>query len=260
MARPRDRCQDVRVKQVRPYRGIEAADRLAQRRRQLLEAGLDLLGAEDGEVTVRAVCRTAGLAARYFYESFADKDDFVGAVYDWVIADIATSTQAAVDAVPLADQTMAGMANIVHLIAQDRRIGRLLFSVKLSNEVLTRKRVESVALFATLLGQHAGDALHLQENDYLRATSYVRGRRCDPDDQRVAVRRGRADSRAAHQTVALDARRGGRLASAGELTCRARSCSAPAATLAAHIQFFGYWQNTQASAHRSRALPAAPQP
>ncbi|MGW4096430.1 TetR/AcrR family transcriptional regulator [Mycobacterium sp. NPDC004974] len=160
------------MKQVRPYRGIEAADRLAQRRSQLLEAGLDLLGGEDAEVTVRAVCRTAGLAARYFYESFGDKDDFIGAVYDWVIADIATSTQAAVAAVPLADQTMAGMANIVHLIAQDRRIGRLLFSVKLSNEVLARKRVESTALFATLLGQHAGDALQLQENDYLRAVSY----------------------------------------------------------------------------------------
>ncbi|MCV7067978.1 TetR/AcrR family transcriptional regulator [Mycolicibacterium farcinogenes] len=160
------------MKQVRPYRGVEAADRVAQRRSQLLEAGLDLLGAEDAEITVRAVCRTAGLAARYFYESFADKDDFIGAVYDWVIADIATSTQAAVAAVPLADQTAAGMANIVHLIAEDPRIGRLLFSVKLSNEVLTRKRVESTALFAALLGQHAGDALDLRENDYLRATSH----------------------------------------------------------------------------------------
>lgn len=160
------------MKQVRPYRGVEAADRVAQRRSQLLEAGLDLLGAEDAEITVRAACRTAGLAARYFYESFADKDDFIGAVYDWVITDIATSTQAAVAAVPLADQTAAGMANIVHLIAEDPRIGRLLFSVKLSNEVLTRKRVESTALFAALLGQHAGDALDLRENDYLRATSH----------------------------------------------------------------------------------------
>lgn len=160
------------MKQVRPYRGIEAADRLAQRRSQLLEAGLDLLGAEDGEVTVRAVCRSAGLAARYFYESFADKDDFIGAVYDWVITDIATSTQAAVDAVPLADQTAAGMANVVHLIAKDPRIGRLLFSVKLSNEVLARKRAESTALFATLLGQHAGGALKLAENDRLKATSH----------------------------------------------------------------------------------------
>ena len=47
-----------------------------------------------------------------------------------------------------------------------------LFSVKLSNEVLARKRAESTALFATLLGQHAGDALQLRANDYLRATSH----------------------------------------------------------------------------------------
>ncbi|MDH6198540.1 AcrR family transcriptional regulator [Mycobacterium frederiksbergense] len=158
------------MKPVRPYRGIEAADRLAQRRSQLLEAGLDLLGTEDTEVTVRAVCRNAGLAARYFYESFADKDHFVAEVYDWVIADIATSTQAAVTAVPLAEQTQAAMTNIVHLIVKDQRIGRLLFSTRLSNEVLARKRVESTALFATLLGQHVGDTWQLRHDDSANAT------------------------------------------------------------------------------------------
>ena len=172
MAGAVDGCQDGGVKQVRPYRGVEAADRLAQRRRQLLEAGLHLLGTDGAEVTVRAVCRSAGLAARYFYESFTDKNDFIGAVYDWVITEIAASTQTAVAAVPLAEQTAAGMSNIVRLIDKDPRIGRLLFSTKVSNEVLARKRVESVAFFAALLGQHAGDALHLQDNDYLRATSF----------------------------------------------------------------------------------------
>lgn len=29
----------------------------------------------------------------------------------------------------------------------------------------------------------------------------------------------------------------------------------PSAPLAAHVQFFGYWHNTQAMTHRSRALP-----
>ena len=141
---------------VRPYRGIEAADRLAQRRGQLLEAGLDVLGADGAELTVRAVCQRAGLAARYFYESFNDKNDFIAAVYDWVIADIATSTQAAVAAVPVPEQTTAGMANIVRIIADDPRIGRLLFSTKLSNEVLARKRIEGIGFFAALFGQHAG--------------------------------------------------------------------------------------------------------
>ena len=42
-----------------------------------------LLGGEAGPaLTVRAVCRQAGFTERYFYESFADRDEFVRAVYD----------------------------------------------------------------------------------------------------------------------------------------------------------------------------------
>ena len=36
------------------------------------------------------------------------------------------------------------------------RVGRLLFSVELSNTVIVRKRAESTALFAALLFAHAG--------------------------------------------------------------------------------------------------------
>ncbi|HEY4795002.1 MAG TPA: TetR family transcriptional regulator, partial [Mycobacterium sp.] len=82
---------------ARPYGGVDAADRLATRRARLLEAGLDLLGGDvAADLTVRGVCRQAGVAARYFYESFADKDEFVGAVFDSVIAELAFTTQAAV--------------------------------------------------------------------------------------------------------------------------------------------------------------------
>ena len=88
--------------QIRPYRGIEAGQRIAERRRRLLTAGLDLLGAAPtpGDLTVRAICAQSGLAARYFYENFTDKDAFVSAVFDWVVADIAATTQAAVTAWP----------------------------------------------------------------------------------------------------------------------------------------------------------------
>ena len=140
--------------QVRPYRGIDAAERLAQRRGRLLAAGLDLLGAPDQdltELTVRAICRQAGLGVRYFYESFTDKDDFVAAVFDSVIADIAATTQAAVAAAPPKEQSRAGMANVVMTIAGDARVGRLLFSTQLSNAVIVRKRSDSTALFAALL-------------------------------------------------------------------------------------------------------------
>ncbi len=160
--------------QVRPYRGVAAAQRLAQRRLRLLDAGLELLGAgaEDlAELTVRAICAKAGLGVRYFYETFHDKDDFAGQVYDWVIADIAATTQAAVVAAPPREQPRAAMANIVHTIAADQRVGRLVFSVELSNTVIMRKRVESTALFAQLLLQHAG-AVGPYENELDEATAH----------------------------------------------------------------------------------------
>jgi AcrR family transcriptional regulator len=162
------------VAQIRPYRGIEAAERLTQRRRRLLDTGLDLLGAENVEtdLTVRAICRRAGLTARYFYESFADKDEFVGAVFDWVVADIAATTQAAVTAARPEEQTRAAMANIVRTIVNDPRVGRLLFSSHLANPVLARKRIEAGSLMAMLSGQQVVSTLNVPDNEKVKATGY----------------------------------------------------------------------------------------
>ncbi|OBF82692.1 TetR family transcriptional regulator [Mycobacterium sp. 852002-51163_SCH5372311] len=160
---------------TRPYRGVDAAARLAERRGRLLDAGLDLLGSDQPDIaalTVRGVCRRAGLASRYFYESFADKDEFVSGVFDWVVADLAATTQAAVAAVRPEEQTRAGMANIVRTIANDARVGRLLFSTQLGDPVIVRKRVESSALFAMLYGQHAVNALRAPANDRIKAGAH----------------------------------------------------------------------------------------
>lgn len=160
---------------ARPYRGVEAAERLAARRHQLLDAGLDLLGAHGrdiSELTVRGVCQRAGLSARYFYESFADKDDLVGQVFDWVVADLTATTQAAVAAVPKDEQARAGMANVVRTVAGDGRVGRLLFSTELANAVVMRKRAESSTLFAVLYGQHAIDTLRAPANERVKAAAH----------------------------------------------------------------------------------------
>jgi AcrR family transcriptional regulator len=159
--------------QVRPYRGVEAADRVAERRRRFLEAGLDILGSDTdlSELTVRGICRQAGASLRYFYESFTDKDDFVGQIFDWVIADIAATTQAAIAAAPLNEQTRAGIANIVRTVAADTRVGRLLFSWQLSNSVVLHKREESFGLMVMLTFQHAG-TLGAQANDRIKAAAH----------------------------------------------------------------------------------------
>ncbi|WP_422742848.1 TetR/AcrR family transcriptional regulator [Mycobacterium sp. WMMD1722] len=165
--------------QVRPYRGVEAPERAAQRRLRFLQAGLDLLGSpeygivdESAELTVRAICRRAGVTVRYFYEAFADKDEFVAAVFDWVINDIATTTQAAAATAGPRQRNRAVMTDIVRTVAGDPRVGRLLFSSKLSNAVVMRKRAESGALFAMLSGRHASTALQQTPNDRITAAAH----------------------------------------------------------------------------------------
>ena len=159
---------------MRPYRGIQPADRQARRRAKLLAAGVDILGsASDPQaLTVRGVCRQAGLAARYFYESFSDKDEFIGAVFDSVIGQLAATTQAAVASAPPREQNRAAMANIVRTIVADPRVGRLLFSADLADALLVRKRAESEALFVMLSGQHVGRSFDLGQNDRIKATAH----------------------------------------------------------------------------------------
>ena len=70
---------------ARPYRGIPQDERRAQRRTQLIEAGVAVYG-ERGyrQATVKAVCEAAGLTERYFYESFANSDELLIACFNAV--------------------------------------------------------------------------------------------------------------------------------------------------------------------------------
>jgi AcrR family transcriptional regulator len=163
-----------RVAQVRPYRGVDARDRDASRRRRFLDAGLELLGGDEApdELTVRAICKQAGLAVRYFYEHFGDKDDLVSAVFDSVTAQLASTTQAAVAAAPGAEQNRAGIANLVAMISDDPRVGRLLFSTRLSNAVLLRKRAELGGIFALLSREYIESALRVPGNSHISAIAH----------------------------------------------------------------------------------------
>ena len=158
--------------QTRSYRGVGAGERLAQRRQRFIEAGLDLLGQTDPEeLTVRAICAQAGLTARYFYESFGDKDVFVEAVFDAVTAQLAIGTTRAIAGLPAAEQNRAGVANIIRSISDDPRIGRLLFSTELSNAVILRMRAQREGLFVMLGDQHIRHALGVDGSNRLKATT-----------------------------------------------------------------------------------------
>jgi AcrR family transcriptional regulator len=150
----------------RSYKGLPAAERANQRRQRLLEVGLDMLGGADGpeDLTLRTVCGRSGLAQRYFYESFADKDEFAAAIYDWALAGLVSSAQEAVAAVPPPEQARAGITSLVRTISADRRIGQLLFSPNQISLVLVRKRFESTAMFVSLFAQHLRYTFHPNES------------------------------------------------------------------------------------------------
>ncbi|TYQ11836.1 UNVERIFIED_ORG: TetR family transcriptional regulator [Gordonia westfalica J30] len=146
---------------LRAYGGEGGDTRVARRRTSLIDAALDLLGADDAEaVTVRGVCRRAGLTARYFYESFESVDQLVEVVYDGVIEEIAHSSLAAfAEGETMRSKVSGAVAVIVDLIDKDRRKGRLLFSQALLSPVIAAKRMESTTLFAGLTLQSASSVL-----------------------------------------------------------------------------------------------------
>jgi AcrR family transcriptional regulator len=115
---------------VRSYGGVTAAERVANRRARLLEAGLECFGTAGFTATgVKDVCRAAGLTDRYFYESFKDGRQLFLAVFDAVTdALFSTVADAVVAAAPAAeDQLRAAISTFLHALAEDPRRARVVF-------------------------------------------------------------------------------------------------------------------------------------
>lgn len=112
---------------VRPWRGVSAEDRRTQRRAQLLEACLDVVGdaGVDG-TTVDAIVERAGLSKRYFYESFADRHDVLAEAVDALMHRVRGRLVAAVAGVESsAERLRATVATLVRALAEDPRSARL---------------------------------------------------------------------------------------------------------------------------------------
>jgi len=127
------------------WSGVPLEDRQALRRDELIAAGVHLLGGESGPaVTVRAVCREAGLTERYFYESFSDRDEFVRAVYD----DVCTR---AMSALMSATTPREAVEQFVALMVDDPVRGRVLLLAPAVEPVLVRSGAEWMPSFIELL-------------------------------------------------------------------------------------------------------------
>ena len=127
------------------WSGVPLQDRQLLRRDELIAAGVELLGSENGPaLTVRAVCRATGLTERYFYESFADRDEFVRGVYD----DVCTR---AMSTLMNADTPRDAVERFVALMVDDPTRGRVLLLAPGVEPVLTRSGAEWMPNFIDLL-------------------------------------------------------------------------------------------------------------
>jgi AcrR family transcriptional regulator len=127
------------------WTGVPLEDRQALRRADLLEAGVALLGSADGPaVTVRAVCRSAGLTERYFYESFSDRDEYIRAIYD----DVCTRAMSTLLA---AATPREAVERFVALMVDDPARGRVLLLAPQTEPVLVRSGAEWMPTFIDMM-------------------------------------------------------------------------------------------------------------
>jgi len=138
---------------TRPYRGASAATRQAGRRERLLEAGLELLGSEAEDASVRAVCRQANLGPRYFYEGFPDLDALLLAIFDRIVAEAGVRVLSAVESAPddAHSKSRAAIETFVEYVSDDPRRARVLFVAAFGNERMLRRRFEALRTFSELV-------------------------------------------------------------------------------------------------------------
>ncbi len=94
-----DEDMDTSLSSGRKFGGKTADERRAERRSQLLHAGIKAYG-EKGyrNTTVKAVCDGAGLTERYFYESFSNSEELLCAGFRYVTDEILVAMQRAAEA------------------------------------------------------------------------------------------------------------------------------------------------------------------
>ncbi|GAA1390448.1 TetR family transcriptional regulator [Pseudonocardia kongjuensis] len=171
----------------RTYAGESAADRAEQRRRRLLDAGLQVLGTEGYRAaTVRRICRAARVADRYFYECFDGTEDLLLAVHAQCVDRLRAAVSAAL-AVPAGGRRPAdplglartGLDAFLAVVEDDPRLARVVwFEVLGVSERVERTSLRTKSdfgrLLAALAAEHTGTALDV-DDDGLTADALIGG-------------------------------------------------------------------------------------
>lgn len=135
--------------------GRTTAQRRSERRGRLIDAATDIW-CESGwaAVTMRGVCSRAGLTDRYFYESFADRDALLAAIWDDIL-DRITETLGAImiEGVdrPVLEVFETAVRTVVEQVAADPRRAPILFGMHSGSDALEQRRHAMVLRMSEIL-------------------------------------------------------------------------------------------------------------
>ncbi|MEU9020130.1 TetR/AcrR family transcriptional regulator [Actinomadura sp. NPDC048394] len=151
---------------ARPYGGVKAGERRAQRRAALLGAAFEIIGAQGlDKLTVGRLCAEAGLNERYYYEHFDGRDAVLSALLDALTEELTTAITEALAENRGADARTVAHAAIaagVGVLADDPRKGRAAQIIAAATPRTRARTAEAVSSFADLVASsaagHAGHA------------------------------------------------------------------------------------------------------
>ncbi|WP_433761110.1 TetR/AcrR family transcriptional regulator [Nocardia sp. CA-135398] len=137
----------------RIWGGTTLTERREARRAALLEAALDLIGESGaGGVTMRAVCRRANLTDRYFYESFASRDELLDVLYRQIADEFLEPMTAFAAADPSRDRVLSEI--LVDKVLADPRKSRLFLVEPYSSTGLGQTTIAVMPVFTKVLQDH----------------------------------------------------------------------------------------------------------
>ncbi|RZQ65641.1 TetR/AcrR family transcriptional regulator [Amycolatopsis suaedae] len=133
---------------TRRYGGKSADQRQSERRNALVGAALEIWQEQGwAAVTMRGVCARAALTDRYFYESFANRDELLATVWDQLrdetLAMVLRTVAERADE-PALDQLRAALHVVVHHINAEPARAQILFGDHAGSAVLEQRRRQTV--------------------------------------------------------------------------------------------------------------------
>ena len=140
------------------WRGTSSDERAGERRERLIAACHAIVGQEGASaLAVRAVCRTANVSPRHFYESFADTDLLLLATYERAVQQLLDAIGAAVAASggEFADRLRTVFEIAVSYLETHPESGRIIFREALTNDMLRTRAVITLPAFLGAVRQLA---------------------------------------------------------------------------------------------------------